>query len=85
MSEFQEIDETLHTEVEIKPTLDNEWSIGSSTHGTEMSEVVEIDVGANTQERPFQCTFCPKKFKLKQNCNRHIRTHTGVKPVQILL
>lgn len=33
-----------------------------------------------TNEKPFTCQICDKKFCLRSNLWRHVRTHTGEKP-----
>ena len=36
---------------------------------------------AHTNETPFQCKYCPKKFPQQSACLMHERTHTGEKPL----
>ncbi|XP_042864494.1 gastrula zinc finger protein XlCGF49.1-like [Penaeus japonicus] len=36
----------------------------------------------NFNERPFECTYCEKRFRWKQNLKQHIRNHTGDKPFE---
>lgn len=30
--------------------------------------------------RPFECTYCSKRFKSKNNLRQHVRLHTGERP-----
>ncbi|RXG71783.1 Sex determination protein fruitless [Armadillidium vulgare] len=36
----------------------------------------------HTRERPFACSYCPKRFVTKLILNRHMQTHTGEKQFQ---
>ena len=30
------------------------------------------------EERPYECTFCSKKFKHKADCDKHVQTHSQI-------
>lgn len=34
----------------------------------------------HSEETPFECTFCPNRFKAKANLRLHLRTHTQERP-----
>ena len=45
-------------------------------HSSSTGWVIKNHIGTHTLEKPFQCTFCSKKFTQKGDRDRHIQTHT---------
>lgn len=37
-----------------------------------------VSIRVHTNERPFECPYCTKKFKQPHSLNDHLRTHTGL-------
>ena len=84
MSINQEIDETLHTEVEIKPTLDERAliAIGRPLSKEETNRLyAKILKSSEKIKGRFVCLVCAYSSR-KFNVRAHIRSDTGERPYQ---
>ena len=79
MSEIQENDKSLHTEVEIKPTL-NERALLAIGHPLTQEEnnrfYAKIQKSSEDIKGPFVCLVCAYSSR-EWNVKVHVRTHTG--------
>jgi hypothetical protein len=41
-----------------------------------------VTEGEESEDKPFKCNMCDKRFSRKLTLTRHIQTHSGVKPFE---
>ncbi len=56
-----------------------QWGTPKDKTGESFSHKVSLE-RIHTGEKPFICLQCGKRFTLKVNFNRHVRSHTEEKP-----
>ena len=47
---------------------------------TAAKDVVETDIGIDSNIRPYPCDQCPKRFKERHHLTYHLRIHSGQRP-----